>query len=133
MRESLARTVRDVKGREHSLQLDQTGDRHVRHGWVGTVHGSQGATADRSMVHLESFRSNTVDARSPYVAISRARKEAIVYTDSRAKLADAIELRSGERTTALVPEKSIDRSVVAVESPTSSRGLALGPRLITTT
>ena len=26
-------TVREAKGREHTLQLDQASDRHVRHGW----------------------------------------------------------------------------------------------------
>lgn len=34
----------------------------------------------------ESFRANTFDAASAYVAISRARKGAAVYTDSRASL-----------------------------------------------
>ena len=65
--EARTMTVKEAKGREHVMQLDQAGDRHVRHGWVGTVHGSQGATADRSMTHLESFRANTVDAKSAYV------------------------------------------------------------------
>ncbi|WP_420608268.1 MobF family relaxase [Novosphingopyxis sp.] len=104
-RERGTMSVREARGVEHSLQLDATRDRHVRHGWVGTVHGSQGATADRSMVHLESFRANTVDAKSAYVAISRARSHAAVYTDSREKLAGAIEMRSGERQTALINER----------------------------
>jgi ATP-dependent exoDNAse (exonuclease V) alpha subunit len=47
------------------------------------------------MIHLESHRAMTVDARTTYVAISRARHHAAIYTDSREKLADAIELRSG--------------------------------------
>jgi len=38
------------------------------------------------MAHLGSFRSNTVDAASPYVAISRAATSAAVYTDNRAGL-----------------------------------------------
>ena len=111
-RERGTMSVKEARGVEHTLQLDATRDRHVRHGWVGTVHGSQGATADRSMVHLESFRANTVDAKSAYVAISRARSHAAVYTDSREKLADAIEARGGERQTALEPVKG--RSVVGI-------------------
>jgi ATP-dependent exoDNAse (exonuclease V) alpha subunit len=114
-------TAVDTRGREHTLSLDQAGDRHVRHGWVGTVHGSQGATAERSMTHLESFRANTVDAKSAYVAISRAKQHAAIYTDSKEKLADAIEMRTGERQAALVLEKTapeIDRSG---EKPTQSR------------
>ena len=122
-------TVRETKGQEHVLQLDTTADRHVRHGWVSTVHGSQGATAQRSMVHLESFRSNTVDARSAYVAISRARQGASVYTDSREKLAGAIEGRTGERAIALAPasappkiERQAERSVPAK----GGQGMVLG-------
>ena len=53
------------------------------------------------MTHLESHRAMTVDARTTYATISRARHHAAIYTDSREKLADAIELRSGERQTAL--------------------------------
>ena len=99
--ERRAMTVRDARGREHELSKDQPRDRHLRHGWVATVHGSQGATADRSMTHLESHRAMTVDAKTTYVAISRARHHAAIYTDNCEKLADAIEQRSGERQTAL--------------------------------
>jgi len=102
--------VRAGKGDEYTLQLETTADRHVRHGWVSTVHGSQGVTAQRSMVHLESFRSNTVDARSAYVAISRARQSAAVYTDSREKLAGAIEGRTGERAVALAPVRASEQA-----------------------
>ncbi|MEO1960717.1 MAG: NAD(P)-binding protein, partial [Paracoccus sp. (in: a-proteobacteria)] len=45
--ERRAMTVRDARGREHELSMDQTRDRHLRHGWVGTVHGSQGAAGRR--------------------------------------------------------------------------------------
>jgi ATP-dependent exoDNAse (exonuclease V) alpha subunit len=47
------------------------------------------------MAHLESFRTNTADAASVYVAISRARTSAAVYTDSRASLTEALGLRDG--------------------------------------
>lgn len=98
-----ARTLhlRGRNGNESTLRIDRTSDRHVRHGWVGTIHGSQGATAERAMAHLESFRANTVDARSTYVAISRAKQGATVYTDSKDGLAAAIEGRPGEQMAAL--------------------------------
>ena len=117
-------TATDARGREHTLSLDQAGDRHVRHGWVGTVHGSQGATADRSMTHLESFRANTVDAKTAYVAISRARNHAAIYTDSKEKLADAIETRTGERQAALATWRSAELESSA--KPAQSRSMGLG-------
>ncbi|WP_022685475.1 hypothetical protein [Sphingomonas phyllosphaerae] len=53
------------------------------------------------MAHLESFRANTIDAASVYVAISRARTSAAVYTDSRASLTDALGLRDGAQVGAI--------------------------------
>lgn len=60
-------------GAREMLDLAHLADRHVRPGWVRTIYSAQGATCDRVMAHLEAFRANTVDARSVYVAISRAR------------------------------------------------------------
>jgi conjugative relaxase-like TrwC/TraI family protein len=117
-------TAIDARGHEHTLSLDSAGDRHVRHGWVGTVHGSQGATADRSMTHLESFRANTVDAKSAYVAISRARQHAAIYTDSKEKLADAIETRTGERQAALASSREV--GLRSGDKPAQSRGMGTG-------
>lgn len=88
-------------GRRDMLDLRHLADRHVRPGWVRTIHSSQGATCDRVMAHLESFRANTVDAASVYVAISRARTSAAVYTDSRASLTDALGLRDGTQVAAM--------------------------------
>ncbi|WP_230781772.1 hypothetical protein [Sphingomonas sp. Leaf37] len=87
--------------RRDMLDLAHLADRHVRPGWVRTIHSSQGATCDRVLVHLESFRANTVDAASVYVAISRARTSAAVYTDSRAKLTEALGLRDGAQAGAV--------------------------------
>lgn len=47
------------------------------------------------MAHLTSFRANTVDSPAVYVAISRAKDAAALYTDSRAKLTEALGLRDG--------------------------------------
>lgn len=91
----------DHDGRRQLLNLRHLADRHVRHGWVQTIHGSQGATAERVFAHLESFRTNTVDMRAAYVAISRARSHAAIYTDSRACLVEALEMRDGAKIGAI--------------------------------
>jgi ATP-dependent exoDNAse (exonuclease V) alpha subunit len=93
--------VRDRSGRRQELHLDRTCDQHIRHGWVRTLHASQGVTADRVLVNMESFRARTVDTRASYVALSRARFHAIVFTENRAKLTDVLGIRTGERQTAL--------------------------------
>ncbi|WP_369692515.1 hypothetical protein [Erythrobacter aureus] len=66
-----------------------------------TIHSAQGATADRVMAHLESFRANTVDAPAVYVAYSRAKDAVALYTDSRARLTEALGLRDGAQVGAI--------------------------------
>lgn len=94
-------TVEQEGGARQMLDLAHLADRHIRPGWVRTIHSAQGATADRVMAHMESFRALTVDARSAYVAISRARTTATIYTEDRAKLVDAIGDRDGARIGAI--------------------------------
>ena len=57
------------------------------------IHASQDAATARVMAQMESFRTNTVDTRAAYVAISRARSPAALYTDSRARLGETFGLR----------------------------------------
>ncbi len=99
-------------GRRDMLDLAHLADRHVRPGWVRTIHSSQGATCDRVLAHLESFRANTVDAASVYVAISRAKTSAAVYTDSRAGLTEALGLRDGAQAGAVDKENTAFKGVL---------------------
>lgn len=69
------------------------------------------------MAHLESFRANTVDAASAYVAISRAREGAAIYTDSRAKLIEALGFRDGAQIGAI--DAKIGRDKAAAVSLSS--------------
>ena len=70
-------------------------------GRVRTIHSAKGATADRVMAYLELFRTKTVDAPAVYVAISRAKDAVALYTDSRARLTEALGLRDGVRVGAI--------------------------------
>ena len=94
-------TVERKDGKQEALDLTRLADRHIRPGWVRTIHSTQGATADRVMAHLESFRANTVDAPAVYVAISRAKDTVALYTDNRAQLAEALGLRDGAQIGAI--------------------------------
>lgn len=88
-------------GRAEILSLDQARDQHLRHAYVQTAHAAQGRTAERVMVHAESGRANLVDQASMYVALSRARSEAVVYTDDRGKLAVGVAERVSKMENAL--------------------------------
>lgn len=94
-------TVEVQDGKRKTLDLTRLADRHIRPGWVRTIHSAQGATADRVIAHLESFQANTVDAPAVYVAISRARDTVALYTDNHANLTEALGLRDGAQIGAI--------------------------------
>jgi ATP-dependent exoDNAse (exonuclease V) alpha subunit len=78
--------IRHQRGRVELLSAESVRDQHVRHAYVQTAYAAQGRTSERVMVHAESARVNLVDQASIYVAVSRARNEAAIYTDDRTKL-----------------------------------------------
>lgn len=94
-------TVEREDGKHEALDLSRLADCHIRPGWVRTIHSAHGATADRVMAHLESFRANTVDAPAVYVAISRAKDAVALYTDSRSTLTEALGQRDGAQIGAI--------------------------------
>ncbi|MEG3088525.1 helicase C-terminal domain-containing protein [Sphingomonas sp. PB4P5] len=118
--------VRNKTGKRQTLDMARVADRHIRPGWVLTIHAAQGATSDRVMVHLESLRSN-VDARIAYVAISRAKTHATIYTDDRLAFLDAIEGRDGAKVGAI--DETLLRgkvATIATPAPVRAVGIAIG-------
>ncbi len=63
---------------------------HLDHAYATTVHSAQGLTSDRVLIEAQT-NSRTTAKDVYYVAISRARHEARIYTNDRAKLPKAIE------------------------------------------
>ena len=89
--------IENERGRQ--IDLDARKPLHLEHAYATTVHSAQGLTTDRMMVDLDT-RSLTTGKDLYYVAISRARYEATIYTTSRAELPAAIS-REAVKTAAL--------------------------------
>lgn len=109
-------TIALANGREQRLDLADPRDAHLRHAYVQTAHAAQGQTAERVLIHADSRSANLVDQKMLYVALSRARSEAIVVTDDKARLIRAIHERAGEKQTAMevsAPEASKAKSLGA--------------------
>jgi len=62
---------------------------HLDHAYATTVHGSQGTTAERVLIDA-STQSRTTSQEVYYVTISRAERDARIYTDDLARLPRAI-------------------------------------------
>jgi ATP-dependent exoDNAse (exonuclease V) alpha subunit len=71
-----------------AVSFDANQMRHFDHGYAVTSHSSQGLTAERVLVNIDSkVHPNLVNDRFAYVSISRAAYDAQLYTDSAASLA----------------------------------------------
>jgi ATP-dependent exoDNAse (exonuclease V) alpha subunit len=73
---------------------------HWDHGYAGTIFSAQGRTSE-SVIAIMPSNSPLSDQRSAYVAISRAKESAYIYTDSKSELLSGLEQRTGEPSTAL--------------------------------
>jgi conjugative relaxase-like TrwC/TraI family protein len=77
-------------GREVRFNLEE--NRHLDYGYAVTSHSSQGATADRVLIHVDSEQSGEqlVNSRLAYVAVSRARYDAQIFTNDAGNLGKAL-------------------------------------------
>ncbi len=82
-----AKGVATVRGSRGAERLDLSTKQHWEHAYASTVHAAQGKTADRVLVHLDTKHDKTIGSESFYVAVSRARHEARLYTNDQFKLA----------------------------------------------
>jgi conjugative relaxase-like TrwC/TraI family protein len=92
-------TVALDSGRSVSFPIDK--NRHLDHGYAVTSHSSQGQTVNRVLVNADTNEPNKLlNQRMAYVATSRARLDARIYTDSDQRLNAALA-RQVDKSTAL--------------------------------
>jgi ATP-dependent exoDNAse (exonuclease V) alpha subunit len=65
---------------------------HLDYGYAVTSHSSQGATADRVLVHVDTEQAHDqlVNSRLAYVSVSRGRYDAQIYTNDAEKLGEEL-------------------------------------------
>ena len=62
---------------------------HLAHGYVVTSHASQGATVDKVFVGISHESFPATGQRTAYVAVTRGKEQAVIYTDDRNELLKA--------------------------------------------
>lgn len=97
----------DASGRLH-LRLDSgravavavEAHPHLDYGYAVTSHSGQGQTADRVLVHVDTELNaeQLVNRRLAYVAVSRGRFDAQIYTDDTARLGHALSREVGKQS-----------------------------------
>jgi ATP-dependent exoDNAse (exonuclease V) alpha subunit len=83
-----------------SVAFNIKGNPHLDYGYAVTSHSSQGQTADRVLVNVDTQRSGEklVNRRLAYVAVSRGRYDALIYTNDKTQLAEGLGRDASHRT-----------------------------------
>jgi ATP-dependent exoDNAse (exonuclease V) alpha subunit len=71
-----------------AVELDPRKHPHLDHGYAMTSHSSQGQTADRVLIHVDTElgAKDLLNSRMAYVSVSRGRYDAQIYTNNAATL-----------------------------------------------
>jgi len=94
---------------------------HLDYGYAVTSHSSQGQTADRVLIHVDTEHGGEklVNRRLAYVAVSRARYDAQIYTNDKTTLAEGFSRD--------VSHRSAIEATRTVESPSQKPGSLASP------
>jgi ATP-dependent exoDNAse (exonuclease V) alpha subunit len=105
-----------------TVAFNITENPHLDYGYAVTSHSSQGQTADRVLVHVntEQAGEKLVNRRLAYVAVSRGRYDAQVYTNDKGQLADQLS-RDVSHRTAIEPSRESVSSAHEIEPSTTRR------------
>jgi hypothetical protein len=76
----------------HRMSLDPAQYAHLDHGYAVTSHSSQGQTADRVLIHVDTdlAAKDLLNNRMAYVSVSRGQWDAQIFTNNRSALANAL-------------------------------------------
>ena len=112
------------------VQIDSREHPHLDHGYAVTSHSSQGQTAERVLIHVDTelAAKDLLNSRMAYVAVSRGAEDAQLYTNDRAKLPEALGhdvSHESAHTPAMKPEQSITPAQQEI-APVIEHGLGLG-------
>jgi ATP-dependent exoDNAse (exonuclease V) alpha subunit len=90
--------IRMDSGRDVQFNIQE--HPHLDFGYAVTSHSSQGATADRVLVHVdtEQVHEQLVNSRLAYVSLSRARHDAQIYTNDAQNLGEELSRETSKRS-----------------------------------
>jgi conjugative relaxase-like TrwC/TraI family protein len=84
-------TVRLDGDKDRIVIFDPAAMRHFDHGYAVTSHSSQGLTADRVLVNMDTnVHPELINTRFAYVSVSRASQDAQIFTNDARTLAESL-------------------------------------------
>jgi conjugative relaxase-like TrwC/TraI family protein len=96
---------------------------HLDYGYAVTSHSSQGQTADRVLVHVDTEQSGEklVNRRLAYVAVSRGRYDAQIYTNHKSYLTEQLSRDVSHRSAMEPNHESLSSAHETKRSSASSQ------------
>lgn len=89
--------IRTDSGRNVQFNIEE--HPHLDYGYAVTSHSSQGQTADRALIHVDTEKGEQlVNARMAYVSVSRGRYDAEIYTNDKTELAHDLSRDVSQRS-----------------------------------
>jgi UvrD-like helicase family protein len=97
---------------------------HLDYGYAVTSHSSQGQTADRVLVHIDTGQAGEklVNSRLAYVAVSRGRYDAQVYTNDKGQVAEQLARDVSHRSAMEASREAVSSAHEVEPSSTRSQG-----------
>jgi conjugative relaxase-like TrwC/TraI family protein len=110
-----------------SVEIDPAKHPHLDHGYAVTSHSSQGQTADRVLINVDTElgAKDLLNNRMAYVAVSRGAQDAQLFTNDRAGLGAALG-HDVSHQSAHVPELKIEQAIEPKLEVEHSRGYGMG-------
>ncbi len=113
-----AKTLRlqTADGRTLTLKHDDPQLHFIDYAWTSTVHAAQGITCDQVIAVLDANQGAIAGQAAFYVELTRARDNAVLLTDDRDGLVEALETAAGDELSALeaIGHQFRDDTAVAV-------------------
>ena len=81
-------TAAEKRGGSQALDLDS--QKHWEHGYASTIYAAQGKTVDEILIHVDTSQKAVMGHEAWYVAVTRARRGAKVFTDHPDNVPEAI-------------------------------------------
>ncbi|WP_245536115.1 MobF family relaxase [Terriglobus roseus] len=108
------------------VQIDPVKHPHLDHGYAVTSHSSQGQTAERVLVHVDTElgAKDLLNNRMAYVAVSRGAHDAQLFTNDREKLPIALGHEVSQQS-AHVPDMAKEQRVEIAPKHEHSYGFGI--------
>jgi len=114
-----------------SLQIDTNKHPHLDYGYAMTSHSSQGQTASRVLIHVDTelLAKDLLNSRMAYVSVSRGAHDVQIFTNDREKLPTALG-HDISKQTANSPQISTEQTISPQQeiskAPQQEHGMGLG-------